>query len=261
MIGFTFGEPPKLIGRGASKLQQSIDAMSSGTRGGSSYARRMTQNWHRIPVAGKTTGTAIWADTEVRFNEFANNVAGTFRRLSDTESVMKKVCVFFESRIKERIRATLRNTPRASYRDSGVASTGRLSSDWSHVVSFKNDGKVTLGVVGTKVKYARVHEFGATLTPKNHQALTVPFPGNVGHYPSAEALAKEKKTFINKNIIFYKSGAKGAKPIPIYILKKSVHIPARPFVQYVRATYWDKFRSLFNDHITQSIGTPNVWRG
>jgi phage gpG-like protein len=262
MIGFTFGEPNKLIGRGAAAIQKSIASMSSGTRGGSSYAIRMAQNWHSIPMAGKTTGTAIWADIEVGWNEFANNVAGTFQRLSNTEMVMKKVCVFFESRIKERIRATLRNTPRGSISrgEGGVASTGRLSSDWSHVVSFEEDGKVTKGVVGTKVKYARVHEFGEVITPKKKQALTIPFPGNVGAYPSAQSLRNTKKTYISKGIIYYVA-QKGAKPVPIYILKKSVKIPARPFVQYVRATYWGKFRDLFNDHITSSIGTPSNWRG
>ena len=260
MLGFNWRVPP-LRGPGASAVMGEIRGMvSPSMRGGVSYARKMSQNWHRVPIGGLKTGTAVWMDINMHWNEFANSMAGVLIRIVDyLPPLMEQIAIFVETRIKERIRATLRNTPRGTGHGGGIAATGRLSTDWSHTVTeFKN--KSVKAVIGTKVKYARVHEFGATLRPTTSQALTVPFPGNVGHYPPAKNLKGTGLTFIKKDIIFMKQIGSGGtlserfgKVIPIYILKRSVNIPARPFVSYVLTTYGDQIVGLLGNHVKMAI--------
>ncbi len=160
---------------------------------------------------------------------------------------MNKCLIFLEARIKESIRAKLNRQP-----------TGRLSSDWSREVNFTGSGKnmAMEGVVGTHVKYARIHEKGdMDHRPKTAQALTVPFFGTAGQYPAAKTLYGQGKTFIAKSksgargIIFlsygFAGGTKGWKGmkkaglpgIPIYVLAKSVKIPARPYIKPVLDSY------------------------
>jgi phage gpG-like protein len=64
-------------------------------------------------------------------------------------------------------------------------------------------------VVGTSVKYAPVHQFGATILPKRKKMLAVPYGGS----------------------------AAGAKPTGIILLRKAV-IPPRPFMP-IRANQAD----------------------
>lgn len=250
MIGFNWRVPP-LRGPGASAVMSEISAgISPGMRGGVSYARKMSQNWHRVPVGGLKTGTAVWMDINMHWNEFANSMAGVLIRIVDyLPPLMEQIAIFVETRIKERIRATLRNTPRGTGHGGGIAAGGRLSTDWTHTVTeFKN--KSVKAVIGTKVKYAWVHEFGARLHPETKQALTVPFPGNVGHYPPAADLRAAKKTYMKKgsNVIYLREG-----DVPIYILKKYVNIPARPFVSYVLTTYGDQIVGLLGNHVKMAI--------
>ena len=172
------------------------------------------------------------------------------QRMINVEPVMEQVCIFLEARIKERIRGTLRNTPRASKAGAGIAAIGRLSTDWSHKITRAN--KDVTGEVGTRVKYARLHEFGGTIRPKKKMALTIPFPGNVGVYPPAFELMRSGYTFIKKDIIFYKT-QQMAQPLPIYILKKSVYVPARPFVAWTLAVYGDRVREMLGRHVKTAI--------
>ncbi len=254
MLGFNW-RVPKLQGPGAGAVMEEIrSGISPGMRGGVSYARKMSQNWHKVPVGGLKTGTAVWMDINMHWNEFAAAQAAVLIRMIDyLPPLMEQIAIFVEDRIKERIRTTLRNTPRGTRHGGSVGGvTGRLSTDWSHTITeFKN--KSVKAVIGTKVKYARVHEFGAHLTPTTSQALTVPFPGNVGQYDLARNLMKTGLTYIRKDIIYLRNrGAKGRfgeGSIPIYILKKSVDIKARPFVSYVITTYGDQIIGLLGKHV------------
>ncbi len=256
MLGFNWRVPP-LRGPSAGAVMSEIGAgVSPGMRGGVSYARKATQNWHRVPVGGLKTGTAVWMDINMHWNEFADSMAGVLIRMIDyLPPLMEQIAIFVETRIKERIRATLRNTPRGTSHGGGIAQTGRLSTDWSHTITeYKN--KSVKAVIGTKVKYARVHEFGATLRPTTSQALTVPFPGNVGQYPPAKGLMKTGQTFIKKDVIFLRQRGVGGRfkgIIPIYILKRSVNIPARPFVSYVLTTYGDQIVGLLGKHVSMAV--------
>lgn len=253
----------KFIGPGASAITKGLTQQLSGTRGGVDFSRASAGNWHKYPVPGMKTGTAVWVDVEFKLDEFLNHMLAMANKAINFTSIMNNICVFLESRIKERIRATLRNTPRGTRVGGGVAATGRLSSDWTHVL--EQQGKDLVGRVGTMVHYARLHEFGGTVKPKRSHALTIPFPGNVGMYPPAKDLMKTGQTYIRKNIIFYKPkgvGTKGVKGfrggIPIYILKKSVNIPARPYLRWVLTVYGPRIGDAFGKHLEMAIHTPGT---
>ena len=92
------------------------------------------------------------------------------------------------------------------------------------------------GVVGTNLVYGPLHEFGDTITPKKRKWLTIPFPkewggGAMTGLSVGRGSAREfKDTYIHNNIIF--ASPKGrAKPVPLFILKKSVTIKPRPFIR------------------------------
>jgi len=93
---------------------------------------------------------------------------------------------------------------------------------------------VVKGVVGTNLVYGPVHEFGATIRPKERQFLTIPFPGGgaVTGLKVGRGSAREfKDTFIHNDIIFGKGTAGSDEIVPLFILKRQVTIPARPFIR------------------------------
>lgn len=88
--------------------------------------------------------------------------------------------------------------------------------------------------------YAMIHEKGGTLTAKRGQFLAIPIS------PEAKTKAgvfKSPRTFKNtfvkesrngNKIIFQK---KGKNIIPLFVLKRSVKIPARPFIKPTAEKY------------------------
>lgn len=254
---------PKFIGVGASGVSGYVNRMvAAGMRGGVMFARASSQNWHKMPISGtKHVGGQINADIEIKWAEFASHMEGVIQRVRNVVPFLEKVGVFLEGRIKDRIRSTLRNTPRGGRHGGGISTTGRLASDWSHILESSGPDEGILRV-GTRVKYARIHEFGGTIRPVRATALTVPFPGNVGAYPPARELWHSGLTFIKNNVIYLRdrSGNKNIKPIPIYILKKSVNMPARPYVAWVLTVYGPKIRDMAQGHMVQAISTPGVSR-
>lgn len=128
--------------------------------------------------------------------------------------------------------------------------TGNLSSNIKPFIqiigSIINAGlKVDLN----RIPGARIHELGGVIKPVKAKALTIPFPGVKGFARDFE------NTFIAKGIIFQRLGKTktgrrrrrttqfgfkvgkfkfkgGLQPIrPLFILKKSVTIPARPYLR------------------------------
>ena len=90
------------------------------------------------------------------------------------------------------------------------------------------------GVVGTNLVYGPPNEFGATIRPKKRKWLTIPFPGGgaVTALQVGRGSAREfRDTFIANNIIFGKATGSSDDIVPLFILKKEVVIPARPFIR------------------------------
>lgn len=97
--------------------------------------------------------------------------------------------------------------------------------------------------IGTNLEYARIHQYGGTITPKRAKALTVPV--HVKAYGKRAAdfpdLVYIPRRGAGKDAILAMVKARkgkggslmraGAQIIPYFVLKRSVKIPARPFLQ------------------------------
>jgi phage gpG-like protein len=81
---------------------------------------------------------------------------------------------------------------------------------------------------GTKLLYAAAHQFGATIRARNAQYLTLPFPG------VRRSARDYENTFVRKsragNLIIFQKTGEGIKPL--FLLKKKVKLPSRPFVMF-----------------------------
>ena len=95
----------------------------------------------------------------------------------------------------------------------------------------KNLLKVKDGSFG--VKYAAMQEFGGTIRPVRRKFLTVPFGGDrffakrrLSQFPDQNISFRRSRNN-GPTIVFVKLGA---QQIPAYVLRKSVNIPARPFL-------------------------------
>jgi phage gpG-like protein len=78
---------------------------------------------------------------------------------------------------------------------------------------------------GTNAIHASTHQYGRTIRPVNVRFLTIPLPAA---RPGSKARDYDN-TFVAKGIIFQKQGA---NIVPLFKLKKSVKIPARPFMLF-----------------------------
>jgi len=98
--------------------------------------------------------------------------------------------------------------------------TGRLSQSIGNVNRI-HDRSIEWGVGG--VIYAWLMHHGGIIKPKKGKFLTLPFPGVTGK------ARDHKDTFFAKNVLFQKTKT-GVKPL--FLLKKFVKIPARPFMMF-----------------------------
>ena len=82
--------------------------------------------------------------------------------------------------------------------------------------------------IGSDLVYAPVHQYGAVITPKRARALLVPLTKET-RYGDVSYIRSKYQTFIALGIVWGKKGKRG-RPKPLYLLKRSVKIPARPFL-------------------------------
>lgn len=106
------------------------------------------------------------------------------------------------------------------YQDSGGVITARIGS----------------GVrSGFRMPYTEIHETGGTITPKRVKYLTVPLAAALtsSGVPRKASVREWPNTFVGRSkggalIIFQKAG-KG-RMIPLYVLKRSINVPARRYM-------------------------------
>jgi phage gpG-like protein len=107
------------------------------------------------------------------------------------------------------------------------ARSGRLSNSLTYDETARS---LTVSAGGEPdVRYAMIHQKGGTIRAKNKKWLTIPFPGGPADRPVPLRASDFINTFVAKGIIFQKPAGK-AKPIPLFILRKSVDMPARPYM-------------------------------
>ena len=105
--------------------------------------------------------------------------------------------------------------------------TGRLKGSLTHEET-ADMVEISAGGGPGEVDYAAIHHYGGTIRPKKRQFLTIPFPGGPADKRVPLRAADFADTFVAKGIIFQKRGKDDIEPL--FILKKSVEIPARPYM-------------------------------
>jgi len=105
--------------------------------------------------------------------------------------------------------------------------TGRLKASLTHEET-AGTAEISAGGGPGEVDYAAIHHYGGTIRPKKKQFLTIPFPGGPADKRVPLRAADFADTFVAKGIIFRKKGRDDI--VPLFILKKSVEIPARPYM-------------------------------
>lgn len=96
--------------------------------------------------------------------------------------------------------------------------------------------------IGTDLFSAPTMHFGAVIKPKNAKFLTLPMPGITGSARSYE------NTFFKGGMMFQNLPGGGIRPL--FVLRKQVKIPARPFMT-VSDTTLSEISGLVADAITK----------
>lgn len=149
---------------------------------------------------------------------------------------------FYVRQIKESFVPTGRFIPSPPGRTPGTG-TGNLRRSITSTQPYYGRA-----MVGTNVKYAKIQEYGGTIRAKNVKALTIPLNplaakmrANVETLKSIPNLQFRK--LFGKNIGLLvtatKSGRGKRHGRPMFLLRRSVTLPARPFIRpAARNTEW-----------------------
>jgi phage gpG-like protein len=145
--------------------------------------------------------------------------------------------------IKRRIREG-RIIPKSKSSGTTLVKSGKLANSISHVVSGEQL------IVGTNLKYARIHHEGGIIRPLSAKYLAIPL--------TPEAATKKPReyqnTFIQKSVIFRDLG--NGEIEALYVLKKQVTIPARPYMNITDDT-WERMRQMTMEYIEKHIKRGN----
>jgi phage gpG-like protein len=139
------------------------------------------------------------------------------------------------------------------------ARSGRLRNSITSEVS--PNGNEATGLIATAVPYARIQEFGGTITARAAANLTIPLAAALGGNGEARFSARELianpalggfiGTFVRKQILFGK-GAGGAIT-PLFKLQASVEIPSRSFFRSALAENQSQILDLFRTGVANAI--------
>ena len=120
------------------------------------------------------------------------------------------------------------------------------------------------GPVGTNTIYAAIQNYGGTITPKNSTYLTIPLdaaltPAGVMRWSAREIISSPGQggytgTFFRNGVLFGKT-AGGIEPL--FALKTSVTIPARPYME----PGLESVRGDFNAGMTDALERAKVALG
>lgn len=115
------------------------------------------------------------------------------------------------------------NAAKANAKSQGLIKTRTLSRSIHEEITLQSAERAE-GQVGTNLEYAPPHEFGGVIKPKTAKYLAIPVGSYTGS-PRTHGDLKLRKTVKGNLVMVDGSGAVQ------YVLKKSVEIPARPFMR------------------------------
>lgn len=161
----------------------------------------------------------------------------------------------------------LANHIQSKLRRGGVLNvrSNRLRRSIGYVVERAGDNLQAR--VGTNVVYARIHEFGGTITARRAMFLTIPLraalqPAGVVRFSARNVIKNPlafgyDATFFSDGVLF---GVRGAKTrstsIPLFALKRSVRIPARPYMRPALAEKRDEIIQTISDEVGKAVAEP-----
>ena len=160
----------------------------------------------KINIAGEEKVVRLLNETGRRTKDLAPPFADLGERL--VRKIGRRIGSIFKKKTSGRLKGSL------TYKqgpDSLVVSAGGRS-----------------GMGGDLVRYAGIQHRGGVIKAKSKKFLTIPFPGGPADKARVQLRARDfKDTFIAKGIIFQKGKD---KPVPLFILRKAVKIPAKPYM-------------------------------
>ena len=133
--------------------------------------------------------------------------------------------------------------------------TGRLRNSIAAPPPIRSSRGDVVGYVGTNVVYARIHEFGGEIKPKNAQWLTIPvnptIKGRARDYQDTYIAPLKSGGFA----IFQaeRSGTTQTGQHPIFWLARKVKIPARPFLHPALLDSRPAIQVLFSQQIQMIV--------
>jgi len=105
-------------------------------------------------------------------------------------------------------------------------------------------------IIGTNKPYAAIQHFGGTITPKSKQYLTIPIGLSRQEQRQGKRAKDFSDTFIARsgagNLIIFQNVETGIKPL--FLLRKSVTIPPRPFM-VIQEEDEDEILRQYSNHI------------
>jgi len=175
---------------------------------------------------------------ELKSDGLRETLARLEGRLSNFAMPLEEVGLYMVSSTIRKIKSNIPppNSPLTQKVKGGnltLRDTGRLMSS----ITYRKGPDYV--AIGTNVKYARIQQLGGTITPKRAKKLAIPASAETRnimrkHGASVRAALGGLKSsgwriwFREKSIMGVKS--KG-KPEVLFVRKKSVKIPARPFLK------------------------------
>ncbi len=124
----------------------------------------------------------------------------------------------------------------------------------------KEENNDIIGRVGNRMPYAKIHEFGGDIHPKTAKYLTIPLdeaktPAGVLKKPAREwGETFFTKIGIDKLLMFTKETG---RPVPIFVLVKSVHIPERPYFRPSIREAKDKIIEIIGEAVKLAVRVAN----
>lgn len=107
--------------------------------------------------------------------------------------------------------------------------------------------EVVISAGGAGIPHARIHHDGGVIVPRTAQYLAIPLTPKAALYNARDYPGE---TFIKKGIIWEKTEKN--KIMAVYVLKKSVTMPARPYM-YLDDSDMREIENTISEHIQRSV--------
>lgn len=152
------------------------------------------------------------------------------KRLKRYKKLDRAILFNMQSWTTKTVKKTKINVMRVFFR-SRKGRTGELARSIggkTYAIGSKVYSVVGSGVTGKRVKYARIQEKGGTVKPRTKKWLTIPIGGTQGraaNFPNSFFI----KSKAGNILLVERRGKKGLRPL--FVLKKSVDIPARYYLE------------------------------